>query len=67
MDKFADTKTIITEHKLVPSSFCLRNNSLILSRLNIVQRPLEMPLRILQRGTLLVRLEVGMDKFDEAV
>lgn len=45
----------------------LRHNPFILPRLNVLQRPLEMPLRVLQRRALLVRLQVGMDELNEPV
>ena len=46
--KVQETKTDIAEHNHVPSSFGLRNNPLILSRLDVIQCSLKMPLWILQ-------------------
>ena len=51
----------------MPFSFGLRHNPFILPRLDVVQRPLEMPLRVFQRRGFLVCLQVGMDEFDKAI
>jgi len=51
------------------SLLSLRNNTLVLPRPDVIQRPLEMALRALEAGVwlILVCLQVRMDELDEAV
>ena len=50
-----------------PSSFCLRDNALVLPTLNVVQRPLKMLLGSFQARALLVRLQIRVDELNQAV
>ena len=44
-----------------------RHNAFIFSTCNVIEGALEMPPRIFKRGRVLIRLEVGVDEFNEAV
>jgi hypothetical protein len=44
-----------------------RDNTLILSTRDVIQRALEMSLGILKRGSVFVRLQIGVDELDESV
>lgn len=44
-----------------------RDHALVLPRVDVVQRPLEMSLGVLQRRRLLIGLEVRVDELDQAV
>lgn len=45
----------------------LRHDALVIPRINIIQCPLEMPLRVVKGSALLVRLKIGMDELNKAV
>ena len=47
--------------------FRLGDDPLILTLVDVVERALEMPLRILQAGCLLAALDVAVDQLDQAV
>lgn len=62
-------QTTIIACSIASSLLSLRNNTLVLSRLDVIQRPLEMALRALEARIwlILVCLQVRMDELNEAV
>lgn len=52
---------------LLHSSLRLRNNALILSRRDVIERPLEVLARVLKTRSVFIGIEIRMDELDEAV
>lgn len=52
---------------LLHSSLRLRNNALILSRRDVIERPLEVLARVLKTRSVFIGVEIRMDELDEAV